>query len=246
MKNTFVATRNIERFMNAIGRLERRGAPEAAMVLVTGEAGHGKTRTIQWFAAQHDAVYLRGKATWTPHWVLSELATELGEHPARKNEDLFAQVLAQLAGEPRPLVVDEIEHALHDRQCLDTIRDLSDLTEVPVVLVGMDGIDRRLRRHPQIYSRIATIVKFEALDRDDTKRLAETLCEVEIDDAVIERVLGDSGGFVRDILIALAEVERYGRRKGAPLTATDLPRTNLLVGRLARAAARPGLLRRVK
>ena len=89
MRNRFAKTANVTGFLAGVTAVEERGAREAGMLLVTGEPGYGKTRTVQWWAIQTDGVYLRAKSGWTPHWVLTELVKELGLAPARRSEDLF-------------------------------------------------------------------------------------------------------------------------------------------------------------
>lgn len=234
MKPVFATTGNVERFLSAFGQLERRGAPEASMMLVTGEAGHGKSRTVQWFAAQQGGIYLRAKAAWTPHWMLREVVSELGQQPERHNEGLFSQALKPLAADPRPLVIDEIEHALHDSKCLETVRDLSDLTEIPVILVGMEGVTRRLQRYPQLSSRVTQTVTFGALTVEDVQAVLGQICEVETANGAAEEIYRQTGGFIRELMDAIAETERTGGRLGRPVTGEDLRQIKLTGGRATR------------
>ena len=80
MRNKFAITSNVERFMDGVQTVDERGASEASMLLVTGDPGYGKTSTVQWWAAQNGAIYLRAKASYTPHWIMSELVKEIGFH----------------------------------------------------------------------------------------------------------------------------------------------------------------------
>ena len=59
MRDIFVQTSNVNRFLAAVAALEGRGAPEASLCLVQGDAGLGKTKTGAWWAVQQEAVRVR-------------------------------------------------------------------------------------------------------------------------------------------------------------------------------------------
>ncbi|HEX9844789.1 MAG TPA: ATP-binding protein [bacterium] len=223
MKPGFAQTSSVTRFLAAVSALDERGSPEAGWMLVTGEAGLGKSAAVQWWATQQDAVYIRGKAAVTPHWLLTELVTELRLAPARSNEAMFGQALAAIARDPRPIVIDEVEHTLRDAKVLESVRDLSDLVEVPVILVGMERVQQRIARHLQISSRIAQVVEFLPATLDDVRTCCDTLAEVAVADDLVAEMHRLTGGRLREIINALATVEREARRnKLQTVTLDDL------------------------
>jgi predicted ATP-dependent serine protease len=74
MKKHFVKTSNFLSFIDGIQAVEARGAMEASMMLVHGHAGFGKSETLDHWATQNDAIYLRANVDWTPKYFLIELA----------------------------------------------------------------------------------------------------------------------------------------------------------------------------
>lgn len=212
MRKQFAKTQNVTRFLSGVTAVEQRGAKEASMLLVVGEAGYGKTATVQWWAIQQDSLYLRAKSTWTPHWVLTELVRELGFVPARCTEELFSQCLRALAKNPTPIIIDEVEHTLHDSRVLESIRDLSDLTEVPVILVGMEQIRTKIARYRQISSRIVEVVTFNPASLVDVQTCVKTLSEISINDDLIKAIHEQTQGRMRLVLNALATIERHAKR----------------------------------
>lgn len=74
MKKAFVQNSNYVRFVEAVKAVEQRGAREASILLVTGPAGLGKSETVDRFAMDTNAIYLRAKETWTKRGLLSEMA----------------------------------------------------------------------------------------------------------------------------------------------------------------------------
>jgi DNA transposition AAA+ family ATPase len=221
MRAKFVRTENVKRFIAGMHALDQSGAGEACLMLADGDAGYGKSRTAQWYAESNNppGVYIRLKSACTPHWLLHDLVSELGEAaPALTVEKLFKQVVASLCVKPRPLVIDEIEHAAKDIRVLETIRDISDACEVPTILMGRDYVRDKLKRHTAIWTRIASIVEFGPTGFDDCKLLVAELLTVEVDDAVINLIQVESEGRIREIVKALAKVERIGQRVKSRVT----------------------------
>ncbi|MDG4552854.1 MAG: ATP-binding protein [Candidatus Competibacter sp.] len=226
MKNIFAVTSNAERFIGAIRALENRGAAESTWVLLTGVPGLGKTELAEWWALTEDAVYLRAKAAWTPRAAQLELAERLGIAPSRGNAELFGQILSTLGRNPTAIVIDEVEHCLRDAKVLEVFRDLSDLLEIPIVIVGMDAVRTKIQRHEQISSRIHQVVDFLPATLADVRIMAETLVELPLrwHDDLIEKICVESEGRYRLIMDALAVVERQAKRGGATAVhAADFP-----------------------
>ncbi len=224
MKTKFVQTSNVSRFLTAVAALDDRAAPEACMALAQGEAGYGKTRTAKWWAMQSNAIYLRIQESMTPGWLLRDLVTELGEQvPANRVEKLFNQVVSIMAREPRPIVIDEVERAIKNISILENIRDISDLLEIPVILVGREFTWGALKRHSQIRTRISSRVDFAPATIDDVKICVDELCEVKVAEDVLPRIHQESEGHARLIITAIKNVERIGfRNKDTEVTADML------------------------
>lgn len=224
MKHNFVQTANIERFLAASGALDNRGAPEACILLVDGVPGLGKSHAGKWWAAQKGAVLIRVKAAATPHWVLNDLVKELGEQaPAYSCENLFAQAVGSLAKSPRPIVVDEVEAALHDMRTIETLRDLSDLLEVPLIFIGREFVYGRLQRYKQFTTRIGARTTFAPATLEDATKCFADLCECPVEPAVVAAVHKMSEGHIREIVKAIKNVERIGlRNKGKKVALADI------------------------
>ncbi|MFK5979739.1 MAG: ATP-binding protein [Rhizobiaceae bacterium] len=222
MRATFVEVENVDRFLAGREKVEHRGAPESSWHLVMGEPGFGKTRTLTWHHLQTDCVLLRAKAGWTPTWALRDLVSELGLLPARSRERLYEQATMALAVEQRTVIVDEIDHAMGDRRIIETFRDISDEVEVPIIIGGMKGVEKRLKRYPQIYSRINSVTEFQVCSVEDVQRCCDELCEVELADDIALLVLAHTGGRLREVINYIAELERIGKRSGEMITADSL------------------------
>jgi len=216
MKKQFVKTENYERFRTGITAVENRGAAEASLMLVTAEAGFGKSTTVDHWAIQSGAAYVRAKEGWTPSWFKRELAENLKLDTRGRPADVFARIAGYIGGNQIPIVVDEVEHCLENNAAvLEAVRDLSDLTEVLVILVGMDQVQARIARHRQISSRIARVVEFQPASINDVVLTCKQLAEVDIADDLVTEIHRASGGRMRDIMNAIATVENTAKRNGA-------------------------------
>ncbi len=217
MKKVFVkGITNYERFRTGISAVEARGASEASMMLVTAPAGFGKSQMVDHWAVATGAAYLRAKVEWTPRYFMTELAETLKLDSRGRSKDIFGRIAGVLGGQQISLVIDEVEHCLQNSaKVLEAIRDLSDLTEVIVILVGMDQVQAKIARHAQISSRIAKVIEFQPATPEDVTELCKQLSEVDIATDLIAEIHKQSGGRVREIMNAIATVEQTAKRNGS-------------------------------
>jgi hypothetical protein len=225
VKRQFVHLSNLHRFMGGLDALEKRAAPEACIMVVTSEPGYGKTQTLLWYSTQsREAIYLRAKSGYTRHWFLSDLLQELGGMPGRNNEEMFRDVVKRMTGHAYVVILDEVEHALADSQVLEALRDLADLLETPVVMVGMDQAQAKIARHPQISSRVAVVVHFQPASAEDIALTARELLEgVTLQEDLVREIQGQTKGRMREVMNALAICERLARQsKATTLSKADI------------------------
>ncbi len=214
MRKELVKTTNYERFKLGIKAVERRGAPEASLVLVVGDPGFSKSIVVNRWAVENKAIYLRAKVDWTPAKFMRELATELRIDGARA--EIFGRVVAAIGRMQAPIVIDEVQHCLgNGAKTLEAVRDISDLTETIVVLVaGEERVQAKIARYPQISSRIAAVVEFGPATAEDIARSCAELIEPEVAPDLVEEIRRQSGGRMRHVINALAIIEAEGKKSG--------------------------------
>jgi len=241
MRPDFVKTKNALAFIAGLQALQQRGASEACLMVVDGEPGLGKTKTIEWWATQNNAIFIRAKAEWTPAWFLRELLASLSRPPEFSFERMYRQALRALGDRaeaadrdqvPFAVVIDEVDHISRNGRLLETIRDLSDMVEIPFILVGMGRVRHNLTRFPQIASRIGQAVEFSPAPLEDAKALVEGLCEVPVKADLVGFLHTVSAGKFREIKEGIAAIERFGKRQsGKEIGLAEMDGHALLIDR---------------
>lgn len=221
MRSNYVKTENVTRFLGAFSNLEDRGASEACLMILDGEPGLGKSAFVSWWASQTGSVYLRSKKEWTPQWMMEELLQSIGvKNPAHAFKRKFSQAIEQLShmaiqaereSSQFAIVIDECDHIASSGRMLETLRDISDLTEVPMIFVGMGKVRANFARFPQVARRISQHVEFARASERDIKALADGLCEVAIAPDLLDLLLNRSGGFFSEIVEGLSQIERFAQ-----------------------------------
>lgn len=223
MRPTFVETSNVREFYGALKKVNERGAQEACLVVVDGKPGLGKTTTINRWTTQTGSIYLRAQKGWDYSWFIQELLAELSVDPKsiRGKRDRFARALQELQDRAERamlldrtfgLVIDECDLVSSRGEIMEAIRGISDLKFLPTILVGMGTLRDNLRRFPQIESRAPNKVSFLPATIDDAHALIAGRCEVPVADDLVQYVWKASRGFNREILDAIAHIERFGMR----------------------------------
>jgi DNA transposition AAA+ family ATPase len=225
MRSKIVPISNVARLAEAGDALLNRAPGMPGMGLCFGATGLGKSTAIAWLATRQHGVYVRAMATSTPTSLLETICRELNIAARARVAQTVEAIVGKLAETGRPLFVDEADYVVKQDRLVDTLRDLHDLSSVPVILIGMAGIDRRISLSPQLSGRMAQWVEFKACSIDDAKRLAAELCEVALTDDLVAELHGRAAGSVRNIVVGLGRIEQFARSRGVPAVAlVDWPR----------------------
>lgn len=113
------------------------------------------------------------------------------------------------------VVVDEAERL--NGACLDWLRDEYDRRGMGLILIGMPGVEKRLSRYPQLYSRVGFAHEYRPLGREELlfvldrhwRRMGLTLDQTDFTDAqAIAAVARVTSGNFRLLQRLFVQIER--------------------------------------
>ena len=138
------------------------------------------------------------------------------------------------------LIVDEAERLTNTG--LDHLRDLFDRTGIGVILVGMPGIEKRLSRYPQLYSRVGFAHHYRPLHGDELgfvltrhwRQLGLSLDGADFTDAQATAAIARiTGGNFRLLHRLFVQIERILKINGLSVITNDVmeaARSTLVIG----------------
>lgn len=188
MKKVFVKTKNVRNFIGLVENLINKPKNIPKMGLVYGEPGLGKTQTAIWLACKYDGIYLRASNLMTGRWLLEEFVKEIDEIPRFLAADNFNIICKKLKQKPELIIVDEIDYLINNTRAIETLRDIHDETDCPIILVGMGLAHRKLERYEHLYDRFTEIIKFETFDVNDMTQIITQLAEINFTPDSIEYI----------------------------------------------------------
>lgn len=226
MKKGFIPNENYLAFRNALKIVENRGADEASLLLVTGEPGLGKTRAVDRYASETNAMYIRASSVANAKGLMMALASTDPSLPQKGSALQIQQAIIKLLGKTRrPLIVDECQNLANgNAKMLEAIRDITDMTGVIGVLVAGDpDTESKIAQFPQIRRRISAVVEFKPLTFDDVVRAVKAMTEIRIDDALCAELHKQSDGKMGLIINGVAELEQFAiSNERTSLTRADI------------------------
>jgi DNA transposition AAA+ family ATPase len=126
---------------------------------------------------------------------------------------------------------------------LEQMRSIFDGGKAGMVLIGMPGIEKRIARLPQFYSRIGFVHEFRPLDPTEMQKLLErhwtpvgvTLPEEPFAPEVMARLIRMTGGNFRLLTRLLTQIERVLNVNNLQLISSEVveaARDSLVIGQI--------------
>lgn len=210
MNKIFVKTTNVKNFIGLVENLINKPKNISKMGLVYGEPGLGKSQTALWLACKYDGIYLRASNLMTGKWLLEEIVKELDEIPRFLTSDNFNLVVKRLKQEPKIIFIDEIDYLMNNYKIIETLRDIHDETNCPIIFIGMGLVHRKLERYKHLYDRFSEILKFETFGVNDLSQIINQLSEVPFTPDSIEYIYPKYNRF-RQIVQLINQMENFAK-----------------------------------
>jgi DNA transposition AAA+ family ATPase len=152
----------------------------------------------------------------------------------------YYQARQREVADPTTLIVVDEADRLH-MNSLEQVRAIFDSGDMGMILIGMPGIEKRIARFPQLYSRIGFVHEFRPLAASEVEDLLErswtppgvTLPDSGLTPEVVARIVRMTGGNLRLITRLLAQVERVLNVNDARVISVEIveaARDSLVIG----------------
>jgi len=210
MKKIFVKTQNVRNFIGLVENLMNKPKNIPKMGLVYGDPGLGKSQTALWLACKYDGIYLRASNLMTGRWLLEEMVKELDEIPRFLSSDNFNLVVKKLKQNPQIIFIDEIDYLMNNYKSIETLRDIHDETNCPIIFIGMGLVHRKLERYMHLYDRFSEILKFETFGVNDLSQIFNQLSEATFTPDAIEYIYPKYNRF-RQIVQLINQMENFAK-----------------------------------
>jgi DNA transposition AAA+ family ATPase len=205
---------NVARLTQLIDRCQNRAHGLPGLGCFYGRAGLGKTTAGIYATNRFNACHVEALPIGGVKGLMTMILVELGLKPARTTEALFIQIAQELAVSGRPLIVDEADHALHDKP-IEILRRLHDVSGVPVILMGEEGLPQKLQRWERVHSRMLSWVGAEQATAADVDHLAKIYADgVTLSADLKAALLVASRGSIRNVSTNLAHVREFAATRG--------------------------------
>ena len=210
MKKIFVKTTNIKNFIGVVENLINKPKNIPKMGLVYGEPGLGKSQTALWLACKYNGIYFRASNLMTGRWLLEEMVKELNEIPRFLTSDNFNIVVKKLKQNPQIIFIDEIDYLMNNYKTIETLRDILDETDCPIIFIGMGLAHRKLERYKHLYDRFSETLKFETFGVKDLSQIIGQLSEIPFTPEAIEYIHSKYNRF-RQIVQLINQMENFAK-----------------------------------
>ena len=154
----------------------------------------------------------------------------LGQDPDTAGED---QARIEL------VIIDEADRLSHG--ALECARDLFDRADFGLILIGMPGIEKRMARYPQLYSRVGFAHHFHPLQGKDLSFVTTHHCRKVCSSAAggspnaralatIARITGGNFRLLHRLLVQIERVLKINRLTAITVDVIDAARSMLVIG----------------
>lgn len=161
------------------------------------------------------------------------------ENAFNEQRDRSMRVRSSVRDPTALLIIDEADRL--KVAGLDQVRDIFDGGGIGLVLIGMPGLEKKLARYPQFYSRIGFVHEFRALAAKEIRELLDgrwtppgvSLPQQPLDAETVAAIIRMTGGNFRLLNRLLTQIERIleiNSLQGVTKAVVEAARESLVIG----------------
>lgn len=214
----FVQTRTAQR----VAEVMRDAHLDGEVVVVSGQAGLGKTQAVKAYCtSQPAAILVEANPSFNALVMMRKLAEACKLNSNGSINDLYELICERLKGSGRMIVVDEAENL--PLRALELLRRLQDETGCGLAMVGMPTLVANLRgKHghlAQLYSRVSLHLNLGDTLPDDELEIIARKALPQADDDTIAALVKHSNGNTRRMSKIMRGAVRTAKKNGVAVQA---------------------------
>lgn len=216
-REVFIETQNVNNFRQAAHKLVNRDRLQPGFLVVEGQSGRGKSFAANNWYSVHGGIYFRVWESMSQHAFLQQLSFEITGARLHGSHNCKRAIIDKLRTDPRTVIVDEADRLALPR--LEDLRDINEATEAAMILIGEVGFLTTLAAKDRIYSRVAEVVKFEPIGRNDISLYAAQVADLKLSPEVVAKLAAKSDGSFRMVHNFVLKIAEFAEANG--LTAIE-------------------------
>jgi hypothetical protein len=188
-----------------------------------GRSGLGKSFGAAYAShpAGFNGIYVSCRSFETKKSLAEQICKAIGITPKGNIPNIVDAIVEVLSISSRPLIVDEVDYVV-DSRTLELIRDLHDASGAAILLIGEEHLPAKLKRHERFDNRVLIWQPAVACTAADFDLLAKQYAsEIRIDPELKKRVLAETQGITRRVVVNLENIKRWCDRQGAKEAPAD-------------------------
>lgn len=208
--------KNVSAMDTLVETIRERPQGSSGFGVFSGPSGYGKTVASTHAQNNSECLYVEVREYWTRKDFCRAVLTELGRKPKGTISMMMEEIVYVLGNDlGRGLIIDEADK-LVDKNMIELARDIQEMTNAPVILVGEEKLPQKLMAVERVHNRVLDWVLAQPCDIDDARVLARMIAPaLEIEDALLARICRETGGRTRRVSNTLFEAANYARNQGA-------------------------------
>src|SRR5699024_9003611 len=108
------------------------------------------------------------------------------------------RLIEVLSADPILVIIDEVDHMLHNWKNIETLRDVHDESGSCFLLIGMGEAEQKLEGFPHLYSRFADVIRAKPIYQDEILEISKKIAEVPLSEPAAERLYEVTHGEFRN------------------------------------------------
>lgn len=215
MKDKIVLTEIITRFLIMMKAITSKSARSDLIGLAFGRFGSGKSTSIEYYHAHYPCFYVRAWAAWSRSlcMFLEDCLRSYRVEPVGRVKQDLRELVRVMKKHGFPFFIDEADRVVRKSILVETVRDLADITKVPVILVGQNEIYSSLQRNDlgNFFSRVSEIQEFTPLSARDVAMIARELSDLRCNQEPATLIRTLTIGDFRLVNMLLGKIEELCR-----------------------------------